>query len=340
MPGTPSGMTGAYGPGSQSIQGPLISTLNTGARGSPTPHHVVPNHAPVYPYGATSSIGRRPPVSYGLPHPLSSSPQSNGSTSVNVKHNSHSLAIAEKSRRESSQSPMQALGPGPANASPKMTWQASGNNAPSQYHAVAGSIGANDNGVRHSSDILSEWSSPNPRHMFQTSSSITSASGQARGISAFALNNGNVSGISYTPMNPEASSFHRQSPEGPILAPSPWPALSSGANPLRPTPHTPGGSGEPSTGNGSGPGFLEPLLLSQPYDHRSVSSDGPISAGATNGPSPHPAGMQASLSQYGDREHYDNIGHSVGYVNEEGADLEGRGYSLEGHDQQWQSGMH
>lgn len=338
MPGAPSGMTGPYGSAPQNIQGSLISTLDTGPRGSPTTHHVAPVHAPMYPYVTNSSMNRRPQASYGLPHPLSSSPQSNSSMSVNPPSTNQALSISDKSARASSDSPMQRLAKNNPNASPRVQWQTGGHSRPPEYHTVASNMVPNGGSVGPSNDVLTEWNPSNPRGMFQHSPSLTSASIQARGNTSFALNNGSVAGIAYPNISPGAP-FHRQSPDNSILGHGQWQGLPSSGGALRPTTAV-SNAGPPTAANCNGASFLEPLVLSQPFENRSNSSDGPMSAGPINGPTNRSTNMQSSLSQYGENESYENIRPSGTYVNDEGSDIEGRGYNLDTPDQGWQSTMH
>ncbi|KAH9807313.1 hypothetical protein DFH28DRAFT_1228982 [Melampsora americana] len=338
MPGAPSGMPGAYGSAPQNMQRSLISTLDTGPRGSPTTHNVAPSHTSMYPYGTNSSIIRRPQASYGLPHPLSSSPQSNSSMSVNPSSTNQTLSVSDKSTRASSDSPMQRLGNHNANASPRVQWQTGGHSRPSEYHTVGSGMGPNGGSVGPSSDVLTEWNPSNPRGIFQPSPSLTSASIQSRGNTSFALNNGSVAGIPYSNISAGAP-FHRQSPDNSIIGHGQWQGLPPSGGALRPATAV-SNAGHPSAANCNGANFLEPLVLSQPYENRSTSSDGPMSAGPTNAPSNRSTNMQSSLSQYGDNDSYENIRPSGTYVNDEGSDIEGRGYNLDTPDQGWQSTMH
>ncbi|KAG0144434.1 hypothetical protein CROQUDRAFT_134354 [Cronartium quercuum f. sp. fusiforme G11] len=347
MPGAPSGMTGAYGSSAPHLQGPLMSTLNMGPRGSGTTHHGPPSHAPMYPYGPTTSIGRRPPASYGLPHPLSSSPQSNGSASLNQPANHPSLAVTDRSKRTNSNSPMPHLdspmphlGQNNSNASSKVTWQTTGHPTVSDFHPVNSNIGGSGGSVGSSNDVLTDWNVPNARHMFQPSPSLTPTSAQSRTTSNFGMNSAAVAGMSYPNMNTGPPPFHRQSPDSSILPPNAWQGLPASANPVRAAPSTPGRANNSNTSNGNGPTFLEPLVLSQPYEHRSTSSDGPMSAGPVSRSNNHPVNMQPSLSQYGDHDHYDNICAPSAYLNDDGSDLEGRPYTLDTPDQRWPNNMH
>ncbi|MBW0488413.1 hypothetical protein O181_028128 [Austropuccinia psidii MF-1] len=285
MPGTPSGMTGAYGANGSNHPTSHMSTLRAGPRSSPVPPTNTSHSSPFsYPH---SNLSRRPQASYGMPYPLSSSPQSSTSTHGNKSH-APPINLSEHCKREASDSPVQHLGR--AHPSVGLTLH-----NPISTKALAS---------------------------FQVS------------------NNTSRAGMCYPTLAAETNPSHREPSDHSVMNSATWQSLSNPSHNIATEPNTAASSTNSELVN-STTRFLEPLVLSQAFDHPGISAvEPPLSGGTSQVARGQPISLQASLSHYGDTEHYENFGPNPAYLTEDGTDCDTSHYGLENHEQIWPTGLH
>lgn len=357
MPGTSSStISSNYGLNGSNNQGSHVSTLRTGPRVSPAPNPTAVSYNSLYSYVNNPNVPRRTQLSYGMPHPLAISPQSSPSTNVTNTHTPQSTNVSDQSKRDPSDSPVQHLGLPHAHRSSSAKQQqpqqwSPGPTVPSTEFPSSPAVGGPNSSSLSSStrEIPADWVVAHPRSLFQTSSPLGPSPMAPRGFSSFPLQastagNGHVyHGLTAEGSNP----FQRPSPDGPIISASAWSTLSQNSPGITTAPLQPAqsiGSNHTSTvaNEGNESGFLEPLVLSQPYDSRNFVDD-PLNSGSSSNYHHHPnrvssgVNMTSSVSPYGESDHFD---HSAGYLPEDNAEAENKSYVLENPEHSWASGIH
>ncbi|CAH7673489.1 hypothetical protein PPACK8108_LOCUS8345 [Phakopsora pachyrhizi] len=341
MPGAPSAINGSYGPGANNRQGFHISTLNAGPRASPVPIQNGASATNMYPFKHSNSISRRT-LPFGLHQGGPMSPQSAGPNSISQNQTSRSMGLADDIKPESIGSPSQQVAPmSSGSQNSKSSWPTTSNvSIPPDLHASTSSIGIGNGVVPANREMLGEWNLAQPRHIYHSSPSLGAMQLSSRGLSPFQIpgsSTGNT--LCYAGNQPASSQFPKQSPEKCMMNNSPWQASPPGVQSVRPAPGTPINPNSSACETSSS--ALEPLILSQPYDHRSVSSgDGPLSAGPRNPSSSHPFNMQSSMSQYGDGDSYDSLCPQNAYYSEERGDSNPNAFRLDATHQPWSSAIH
>ncbi|EHS64622.1 hypothetical protein PGT21_001610 [Puccinia graminis f. sp. tritici] len=341
MPGASSGMAASYGMNGTSSQMPHVGTLRTAARATPTPNANAISYNSSYSYVPNGGIARRTQPPYGMPHPLSLSPQSSPSTNVTGKQTPQSVGVTEQAKREASDSPVQHLGIS-HHSSKQQQWSPGPNVSKGEYPTSPAVTAPNSAMGSSSREIPADWIVANPRSLFQTSSPLGTTPMSTRGLSSFPLSTPTQgSGNGYSHLPPDSNPFHRHSSDSSVIATPTWPPVSQSSPGIRTSPLGSAqniGSSNISTNDAR---FLEPLVLSQPYDPRVLGSGEEYGTGSSY---PNPVSsltMQSCATPYGESENCDGNNLSTAYLHEDGPGTESdnKHYLLDNPDNTWSSGL-
>lgn len=339
MPGTSSGMSAAYGPSGPINQSPHVGTLRMGPRPTLSSNANAISYNSSYAYVHNGGIARRTQPPHGMPHPLSLSPQSSPPTNMTSKQTPQSAGLPDQTRREASDSPVQHLGIA-HHAGKQQQWSPGPNVSKSEFPLSPAVTAPNSAMGSSSREIPADWIVANPRSLFQTSSPLGPTPISTRGLSSYPLSTPTAgSGNGYSHLPPDSNPFHRQSSDSSVIATPTWPSASQNSPGIRTSPaQNLGGSSNAPTND---PRFLEPLVLSQPYDSRAMGSSDEYSAGS-NYPHPIPSLSMQSCVPYGEGENCHGASISTAYLQDQdgsGPETENKHYVLDNPDHGWSTGL-
>ncbi|POW06229.1 hypothetical protein PSTT_09117 [Puccinia striiformis] len=342
MPGSSSAISATYGMNGTSGPSPHVSTLRTAPRATPASNASAISYNSSYSYVHNGGMSRRPQPSYAMPHPLSLSPQTSPSTNMtSSKQTPQSVGLSDQAKREASHSPVQPIGMNHQSA--KQQQWSPGHNVSTGEFATSPAVTAPNSVMGSSSrEIPADWI-VNPRSLFQTSSPIGASTMSTRGLSSFPLSTPTTgSGNGYSQLPPDSNPFHGHSSDSPAVATPTWPPVSSSSPGIRTSPLDSAQNIGGSNMSTNEDRFFAPVVLSQPYDSRGLSSNddhyGPGSGYSNPVSSLH---IQSSVSPYGDQENCDGSALSSAYLHEDsrGPDSESKPYQLDNPDS-WSTRLH
>ncbi|PLW42705.1 hypothetical protein PCANC_07920 [Puccinia coronata f. sp. avenae] len=342
MPGTSSGASANYGMNRTNGQHSNMATIRTGPRASPAPNVNAISYNSSYYVHNGGDMSRRAHPPYGISQPHSVSPQST-STNVTNKQTPQSVGFSDQTKRAASDSPVQHLGVShhPYKSQP---WSP-GPNASTNELPASPAVTAPNSAMAPSREIPADWIVANPRSLFQTSSPLGASSLSTRGLSSFPLSTATPgSGNGYSHLPSDSNTFHsRPASDGPVIATPTWPPVSQTSPGIRSAPLDSARNGNSSNAPINDARFLEPLVLSQPYDPRALGSGEEQYGSSSNYPSNSAPSlnMQPSVSPYGESENCDGVGLSSTYLHEDnsGGETDSKHYLLENSDHNWSGGL-